>query len=323
MTSTLLTAITALAFSPDGASLYSSGYKEILVWSVPQSKLTRRIPGLSGRIRGLAVSPDNMTLAVAEGVPGRSGVVSLIDTATDARTVLADAPDEMLCVAFHPNGQLLAAGGTDNIVRIFQLATRQQTTKLEGHTGWITGVAFSPDGRLLATSSADGTVRIYDAATFKEILQIPQTPTDPISGLAFSPDNETLAFAVGGANEHSLRLWRVANAFATVDPTRPGQRNALMQTRPFDTGPCLPLAVIFTKLQNRPRPIAACADNTVAVLATNGGVTAKLAGHKDWVYTAATDKEASQFASGSGDGTIRIWNAQGRTLSTLTPEPAQ
>ncbi len=322
MTAGLVAAITALAFSPDGATLYSSAYKEVLVWNVSSGQLARRIGGLNGRVRGLAVSPDGRTLAVADGVPGRSGAVSLIALESGARTVLVNTTDEMLTVAFHPAGKQLAAGGADNVVRVFDIATAQSAAKMEDHSGWITAVAYNDDGKLLASGSQDGTVRIWDTGTYKEILRLPQTPGDAVTGLAFSPDKEQLAFSVGGVTEHALRMWRVANAFQEMN-ARPGQRNAMMQTRLFDTGACLPLGVAFAKMQTRVSPVAACADNSVTVVGPNGGVTAKLAGHKDWVYTVAANKDGSLVASGSADGTIRFWNAQGRLAATLTPESAR
>lgn len=312
--------VTALAFSPDGTTLYSSGYKEILVWSVKEARLTRRIEGLSGRVRALAVSPDTRTLAVAEGVPGRSGAVSLIDIESGTRTVLHQATDEMLAVAFHPNGKLLAFGGADSIVHVWNTGSGKETATLKDQAGWINGLGFSIDGKILASSSADGTVFIWDPATWKEIFRLPQTPTDPVNGLAFSPDGEFLAFAVGGQTEHAIRSWRVANAFTEIVANRPGQRNALMQTRPADTGACLPLAVAWAKLQNRPRPIAACADNSLAVLGPNGGVAARLSGHTDWVYTVAVSPDGTRIASGSGDGSVKLWDVQGKLVATLTTQ---
>ncbi|HET8683247.1 MAG TPA: hypothetical protein VFM54_15465, partial [Micromonosporaceae bacterium] len=60
---------------------------------------------------------------------------------------------------------LLATASEDNTARLWQVATGQHHTTLEGHTGWVSGVAFSPDGTLLATASEDNTARLWQTAT--------------------------------------------------------------------------------------------------------------------------------------------------------------
>ena len=97
-----------------------------------------------------------------------------------------------------------------------------------------------------------------------------------------------------------------------------------MQTRPIDTGACLPLAVIFAKAQPHSRMLVGCTDKTVRVMGPGGNTIATATGHADWVYAVAASPDGLRLASGSGDGTVKIWSPAGKLLLTLgegTPQP--
>jgi WD40 repeat protein len=309
--------VTALAFSPDNKTLASGGYKEVRLWDAADGKLLRKLAGLPGQVRALAFGKDNRTLAVAAGVAGRSGAVALLDLETGAIAPIEQSKDEMLAVAFSPDGKSLATGGTDAAVRVWNLETKSAPLELKGHTDWISGLAFSPDGKLLASSSADKTARIWRTETWKEEFQLPLQITESVSGVAFATEGDLLAFAVGGPEERAIRVWRTQGALTEIDSSRPNARNQLMQTRPMDTAACLPLAVTFVKAQPHSRMLVACTDKTVRLMGTGGNTIATAAGHTDWVYTVAASPDGLRLASGSGDGTVKIWNPAGKLLLTL------
>jgi WD40 repeat protein len=304
----VLALVTALAFHPGGKLLVSGGYKEVLVWDLASGKLARRIGGLTGQVRALAFSPEGRTLAAGVGVPGRAGAVALVDFQNGAATTLEETKDEMLAVAISPDGKSLAAGGTDAVVRVWNVADRQPVATLKEHSDWISGLAFSPDGKLLATGSADKTVRLWDTATWKQTLQLPQPLTDAVTGVAFAPEGDILAFTVNGLEERAIRLWR------------PGNANNPAQTRPFDMGTCLPLAVTFEPQPSHSRMLVACTDKTVRVVGPGGNVLNTLTGHSDWVYAVAASSDGQRFASGSGDGSVKVWAAAGKLLNTFQAE---
>ncbi len=68
----------------------------------------------------------------------------------------------------HPDGLILATGGTDHVVRIWDIKQQSNVLSFESHTGNVTGVAFSENGYYMASASTDGTVRLWDLRARKD-----------------------------------------------------------------------------------------------------------------------------------------------------------
>src|SRR6266702_5985515 len=67
-------------------------------------------------------------------------------------------------IAFSPDGKLLASGGEDQTVRLWDVSSGQCLKILQGHTHRVRSVAFSPDSDVLASGSEDQTVRLWDVS---------------------------------------------------------------------------------------------------------------------------------------------------------------
>ncbi len=215
--------VTALALSPDGGTLACSGYFEVTLWDVTMGKLTARITGMPERVLGLAWPLENQ-LAVAGGVPGRSGEAWIVNPTKPAeRKRLMTSRDCVLALAASPDGKLLATGGADNLLRCFDLSTGKPKWQIEPHADWITAVAFSPDGTRVATASRDRTARRVDSGNGE--IEGTFTGHDcAVLSVAFTPDGKE---SITGDVEGQMRRWDRTGEAKKDSTMRPAGRTEL------------------------------------------------------------------------------------------------
>ena len=268
--------------------------------------------GNSDGVRAVAFSPDGLRLASGDESGNvvlyeRLGaeVVDYVDDSittdeiSDDTTGLASTDftykDTFIrhtglvrALAFSPDNQMLASGGADTIIHLWNPATGTLLRTLPGHTRNITSVVFSPDNRLLASSSVDGSIRLWNSQTGRQFWSVPNAHQGGVQSVDFSADGRLLA---SGGRDNTVRLWD-------------SNTGGLVRTLPGHTDWVLEVAFSQTGLL-----ATASRDRTIRLWSSNGQYIRSLRGHTDFV-TSVAFASTGELVSGSRDLTVRSWHPE-------------
>jgi WD40 repeat protein/serine/threonine protein kinase len=328
---------------------YARGEKYVVTrWDLATGKkLPAPTLDSAGGIAAFTMSPDGKTLYAVRTRRGPRFVRAYaIDT---GKLQFPKNPQghraQVTAVAFSPAGDLLASGSLDHGVRLWHVASRPEgealppMESLSGHTDAIYSVQFSPDGKLLASGSSDRTIVLWDVATGKPLRTLDGHSGLP-SRLAFSPDGSTIA---AGLDNGAVRFWDVASgnekqllaghagAVAAVAYSPDGKllvsASADKTLRVRD--PVSGERVDRFDLTGRPLAVAFTADGKRLVATTehDGRSTLDVWDVATWQRTEypshsapapalALNPTAPLVATGSTDGTVRLWD-----FSESVPRP--
>jgi len=136
LTNSLVGRLTALAFSPDGDSLYGA-----------DGVVTR-----NGIVHVWETESWNL------------------------KSTWEAHRDSIMAMEVSHNGKFLATASTDKLVKLWNLPSQTEAAKFERHQGHVLALGFSPDDSMLATASADKVLNLWDTKTKEQKITVPKHP---------------------------------------------------------------------------------------------------------------------------------------------------
>lgn len=315
-------AVYGVAFSPDGKILASgSADKTIGLWSATAEKQTGLRSSTTGSV-DKTINPWKAARTTSQWTSSDGNVSN-----TKHLKTLVGHRYTVHSVAFSPDGKILASGGEDNTIILWDTTTGERTRTLTspagpfvgptdtlvGHTDTVYSVAFSPDGQALASGSADETIILWNTTTgertntlailtgpFAGPIDMPAGHTDTVYSVAFSPDGKTLA---SGSADNTIILWDTATG--QYKQTLTGHKRAVYSIAFSPDG----------------RTLASGSWDKTIILwdTTTWKYIHILTGHEKVVYSVAFSPDGQVLASGSADKAIILWaTATGKHIETFT-----
>jgi len=246
-------------------------------------------------IQSCVYSPNGNTVAISLD----NGKIKVYSTTTWEILWTGEHTNNVVIVAYSPNGDQLASGSWDKTVCLWDTTTGANSHVLRGHGGGIACIAYSPQGDQLASGSDDKTVKLWDLET-GDCLHTLAGHTKTVTSIAYSPKGDQI---VSGSGDATVRLWSI------------------------QTSECLHVLrehfewismVVFSPQGDQ--VASASDDNTVRLWnVATGDRRYTLTGHNRSVQSIAYSPKGDRMVSSSNDKTVRLWDVDtGNCLHTLT-----
>ena len=282
----------------------------LLQRAVEQNYERHILLGHTRLISHVELSPDQSLILTVSG----DGTARTWDATTGAAKAVFDPKSGHLQRAhFSPDGSQIVTAGIDGIARIWDVGRGQVTRELKGHDEALRDARFSPDGTKIVTASIDHTARLWDAKS-GTTLAILQAHRDSVNSAAFSPDGRSIV-TVSGDIRHSvdpsIGIWDGLTGRLIYHIH--GHQACI---HGFSFSPDGKTFVTYSGGAREPGdPI----DDTARIWdLQTGHQVAEMLGHKAYLENAKFSPDGKIVVTGSGDGTVGIWDAStGQRLNAL------
>jgi WD40 repeat protein len=288
--------INAVAFSSDGRWLASAGDDgAVILWDLQREEGLVRIAWGAKYVFALAFSPDGQTLAVGT----ETSVLLLREIEGEWRPFQQwkDHRGWVTSVSFDSGGLLLASGGVDGNVRVWdcQHRRRKPLRMLTAGLGTVRSIAFSPNGLMMAAGGGSG-LGVWAANEVQPLLRHRLNDADARSA-CFSASGSHLLVAAGRA---VLRIDARTLGLDELFRGRPGYFRCLA------TSPLSPLVLVGRD------------DGTVQLWDLTLKAERRLySWHKGAINCVAFHPSGLTAASAGDDFSVRFWG-----FNSKVPDPA-
>ncbi len=193
--------VNSVDWSANGRWIATGGNDNVTrLWDAATGKLERELKSEGGRINVVAFAPTGGQLATG----GFFRILQIWEAGVDQPPILLYPEVEITALAWSPSGTLLAVGGADGTIHLFDTIAQAEVHLLTGRHGTqITGLAWETGSGKIASLDLLGGQAIWDANT-GELLMTSAGNAGQWAGLDWSPRGGLLA---AGSGDATIQLW--------------------------------------------------------------------------------------------------------------------
>ncbi|KAF8837898.1 WD40 repeat-like protein [Paxillus ammoniavirescens] len=190
------------------------------------------------------------------------------------------------------DGKRILSGGSDNLLRVWDVETQQPIAEWGGHEDTVHCIVVSPDDQLIASGDGEGRIVIREMKEGQTKHVIETVPGD-VSSICFSPDGTKLASA---HDDEMIRVFDVENGNLIVGPIQ-GHTNFAN-------------SVVWSL--DGSRLFTASDDCSIRLWDSETGeaIGDPWTGHTRYVNSISLSPDGTKLASVSGDATVRFWGTE-------------
>jgi WD40 repeat protein len=307
--------VQTVAFSPDGRTLATGGYRVVKVWQRTNAEAGKPV-ALPADPAALAVSPDGKRAAF--GVADGSILLVNHDTPDAAPVAVKDHAGAVSALAFSADGATLFSGSPDKTVKSRPVAEPAKAASL-AVAAPVLSMALLHGGKQVLLACADQTLRIV-SADLKTPLAFTAPPAPkPAAASPTGPTSPTQAAAAPAPAP--------AKPATPAPSPEPASSKPLLEFKPH----AQPLVGVAAVKADGSEFAAAYADGTVIVFQSNSALPGdapkelrRLAHGSALSQVAVSGLTANpiRLATTGAGGSVKVWNpADGKMLAEFKGDP--